>query len=102
MACDPDNYINGARKLTARTKENIMKKYNVEEISARYKTENGRMYAGAYEWMIAEIQRLTPHKRSKSRRSENAASKVLRDKTNSKSAKTKAGSALTQPVRRGK
>lgn len=73
--------------------------YTVEQIAERYDAEQGRMYAGAYEWMIKEIQRLTVQPL---RTVENAVSKVLHDKTNSKSAKTKAGSALPQPRRTGK
>ena len=76
-----------------------MADYNVGEIAERYKNEQGRMYAGAYEWMIKEIQRLTVRK---GQTAESAAKRVLRNPNSSKSSKTKAGSALSQPRRTGK
>ncbi len=78
--------------------ETEMAGYNVAEIAAKYKEENGRMYAGAYEWMIAEIQRLTRPTVGKRSKAETAAKKVLRNPGSRKKAKTAAGSALSQPM----
>jgi hypothetical protein len=74
----------------------MMAEYTIEEIAARYKKENGRMYAGAYEWMIEHIL-ARQHVNA-----ESAASNVLRNKANSKKSMTEAGRALSQPVKRRK
>lgn len=77
-------------------------KYNVEDILTRYTKENGRMYAGAYEWMIAEIKRLNMPTYGAKPSPESAARKALRNPNSSKRAKTAAGLALSQPFRKDK